>query len=126
MSQTWYNSRGEDFDMNYSSGDWLNRVTFGLSDKVGLKDHIEISDTKLIARLIQNRLAPDINIANEKAKFMGEQEYDLEEYDFCLKIGEFFDNSGGVWSADAWEEEKERRRVKRIDIHGTEIEEDSR
>jgi len=54
MTQTYYAENGESLDVNISGNQILDKLTFGLWDKIGIPRPISSDDAKLIARILRN------------------------------------------------------------------------
>lgn len=100
MTRTYYTANGEYIDINVTGNLFLDKLTFGLWDKIGIPRPLSKSDTRLVARLLRNyatlqrrTLGEDHNYAWQS---MGFEQDDIKTIEWTEKIARFFEFSDGL------------------------------
>jgi len=107
MGSTFYGRNGETFEMNVAAKTDLDKLTFGLWDKLGIPRDIPMNDTNIIARMIRNmvriqKLTHGTPEMESFLKMVGFTQYDTEEIEFFESAATFFEDSGGLLPEDQW------------------------
>lgn len=104
MTQTYYAVNGDYIVINITGNQFLDKLTFGLWEKIGIPRPLSKADTKLIARLLRNyanlqrmTLGEDHSYA---WRLMGYIQDDLETIEWTEKVAEFFEHSHGLLDED--------------------------
>jgi hypothetical protein len=102
LTITYIAKNGETFDLNHAGNRWLDRVTLGLWDKIGVPARVSAGDRLLIARMIRNRekLArfKTGNPEHQIDKILDPQ--DGENPESAETFAEFLERSGGLICED--------------------------
>lgn len=98
--QTYYAVNGSWIDINVSGNLFLDKLTFGLWDKIGIPRPVSEPDTKLIARMLWNYANLQRVTLEEDHdhawKLMGFEQDDIETIEWTEEIAKFFENSEGL------------------------------
>jgi len=78
MTQTYFAKNGETLDINQAGNKFLDKITLGLFDKVGIPRPLLESDAKLVSRILNNYIK-----LQEITKSMPE----AEQYYFWNQLG---------------------------------------
>lgn len=100
MTRTYYTANGEYFDINVTGNLFLDKLTFGLWERIGIPCPVSESDTKIIARLLRNYASLQRETLGENHDYawqlMGYEQDDIETIQRTEEIAKFFECSGGL------------------------------
>ena len=77
---------------NIKTWDYLNKITIGLYNKLGLLYPINTEDCKIIARIIRNNIIYH-SYGNIEKGYYGVEYLKLEEIEFMKEVATFFETA---------------------------------
>lgn len=119
MAQYYYGANGTEITCHKADNDFLDRLIYGLfSYKIGIPRPISKENALIVSRMLYNfaqlqRLTLNGEAEQYAWKFLGYEQFELDEIEWAEKTAEFFEKSGGLITEEEWEEK-----------YGTEDEED--
>lgn len=81
-----------DIHLNLKAWDYLDKITIGLFEKLGISYPVSAEDCKIIARIIDNHIKYQEYIGNSTAYF-GITKLETSEIEFMKKVANFFRNA---------------------------------
>ena len=100
--QTYYAVNGKDMDVNFAEGMFLDKITMGLWDKVGIPVPLSEKDAELTSRILWNYAKLQRSTfecgdrTNDEWNSWGYVQDDNEKIIWVEKMAEFFEESGGL------------------------------
>ena len=111
MAQTYCAVNGESKDINISGNRFLDKLTMGLWDLVGIPRPLSEEDSKLVARMLRNYariqcITLDNDSESEQYFFWDQLGGYRQEHPHTIlwleEIAAFFEESGGLMDEDVW------------------------
>lgn len=103
MTQTYYAVHGNTKDINITGNQFLDNLTLGLWDKIGIPRPLSESDAKLVARMLRNYAALQMTTSDAPQRYgtyfghqFGYVQEGRQELRWIEEVATFFDESGGL------------------------------